>query len=167
MNQSSYACNPGRSQSTSLTAHQQKQPAFHLKWSCLLLNAVRFLLSAFLAKSDLVRIHQPSSPVALAPSSSTSPELLLARGFAGLPIVYQRHEFTVTQSDLPLVLQRQQFNAVEEMMVRAAFLPPVLTSLTSVPPTAGLLVADGVHLPQRGRRILAQQLAGLLERALN
>ena len=33
--------------------------------------------------------------------------------------------------------------------------------------TPGLLATDGVHLSQRGKRIFAQELAGLIERALN
>jgi len=31
----------------------------------------------------------------------------------------------------------------------------------------GLLAADGVQLSQRGKRILAHELAGFIERALN
>ena len=31
----------------------------------------------------------------------------------------------------------------------------------------GLMAADGSHLSQRGKQILAQELAGLIERALN
>jgi len=31
----------------------------------------------------------------------------------------------------------------------------------------GLLVTDGVQLSQRGKRILAHELVGLIERALN
>ena len=37
----------------------------------------------------------------------------------------------------------------------------------SVYTTPGLLATDGVHLSQRGKRIFAQELAGLIERALN
>jgi len=33
--------------------------------------------------------------------------------------------------------------------------------------TPGLLMTDGVHLSQRGERIFVQELAGLIERALN
>jgi len=31
----------------------------------------------------------------------------------------------------------------------------------------GLMAVDGVHLGQRGKRILAQELSGLIDRALN
>ena len=37
----------------------------------------------------------------------------------------------------------------------------------SVYTTLGLLATGGVHLSQRGKRIFAQELAGLIERALN
>ena len=37
----------------------------------------------------------------------------------------------------------------------------------SVYTTPGLLATDGVHLSQRGKRIFAQELAGLIEKALN
>lgn len=43
-----------------------------------------------------------------------------------------------TLSDLPFVLPRRQFNAVEEKMVRSARPPPALTFLASVPRTVGL-----------------------------
>jgi len=31
----------------------------------------------------------------------------------------------------------------------------------------GLLATDGVQLPQKGKRVLAHELAGLIKRALN
>jgi len=31
----------------------------------------------------------------------------------------------------------------------------------------GLLVSDGIHLSQRGKRVFAHKLAGLIDRALN
>jgi len=37
----------------------------------------------------------------------------------------------------------------------------------SVYTTAGLLATDGLHLPQRERRIFMQEFTGLVERALN
>jgi len=33
--------------------------------------------------------------------------------------------------------------------------------------TTGLLAPDGIHLSQRGKRVFAQELAGLIDRALN
>lgn len=33
--------------------------------------------------------------------------------------------------------------------------------------TSGLLVIDGIHLSQRGKRIFTQELTGLIKRALN
>jgi len=37
----------------------------------------------------------------------------------------------------------------------------------SVYMASGLLATHGVHLSQKGKRILAQELAGLIDRALN
>ena len=31
----------------------------------------------------------------------------------------------------------------------------------------GLLASDGIHLSQKGKRVFAQELAGLIDRALN
>jgi len=39
--------------------------------------------------------------------------------------------------------------------------------LGSVSMAPGLLETDGVHLSQKGKRILAQELAGLIDRTLN
>lgn len=59
------------------------------------INPMRFLLSNFLAKSNPIHNHHPSSLVAFGPSHLTSLELLLSRCFARLLATYQRWEFIV------------------------------------------------------------------------